>query len=147
MAKQLYFEDVQEGSNIPTLEKNPTTKQLVMYAGASGDYYQIHYDQNFAASVGLPTVILHGALKSAFLGQLMTDWIGNHGTLKKLSVKYRGMDVPNKPLYCKGTVTKKYIDKNQHLVECDIYIETADGKKTTPGSALVSLPSKNHSIK
>jgi len=49
MAKQTYWEDVEAGSEVPALEKNPTTQQLVKYAGASGDFYQIHYDKDFAA--------------------------------------------------------------------------------------------------
>jgi len=70
------------GEEIPELVKHPTTRQLVQYAGAQGDFYEIHYDQDFARSVGLPGVILHGLLKAAFLGQLVTDWHGDKGTLK-----------------------------------------------------------------
>ena len=87
---QLLWDDVQEGMEIPTLVKNPTTRQLVRYAGASGDHYEIHYDKDFAQSDGLPGVILHGALKSAFLAQLMTDWIGDHGTLLKFCLPVPG---------------------------------------------------------
>ena len=87
MAEQIYFEDVEEGSEIPTLRKDPTTQQLVKYAGASGDYYQNHYDKGLALNNNLPDVILHGALKNAFLGQLMTDFAGLGGELKKLSVQ------------------------------------------------------------
>ena len=94
MNNQLYFEDVKIGTELPILEKTPTTQQLVMYAGASGDFYQIHYDQDFARDNGLPNVIIHGALKNAFLGQLLTDWIGQRGSIKKLAVEYRGMDMP-----------------------------------------------------
>ena len=86
--EQTYFEDVEEGSPLPTVRKDPTSQQLVKYAGASGDFYQIHYDVGFAKNNGLPDIILHGALKNAFLGQLMTDYIGHQGTLKKLSVQY-----------------------------------------------------------
>ena len=143
MSEQVYFEDVQEGSEVPTLEKNPTTQQLVKYAGASGDYYQIHYDQGFAKANGLPDVILHGALKNAFLGHLMTDWVGQHGTLRKLSAQYRGMDVPGTPIYAKGVVTKKYVEDGENLVECDIWLENHEGEKTTPGSAVVALPSRS----
>ncbi len=142
MSEQLYFEDVEEGMELPTVEKNPTTQQLVKYAGASGDYYQIHYDQDFARANGLPNVILHGALKNAFLGHLMTNWVGEHGTLRKLSAQYRGMDVPGTPIYAKGVVTKKYVETGEHLVECDIWLENHKGEKTTPGSALVALPTK-----
>ena len=139
MAEQVYFEDVEEGTELPTLRKDPTTQQLVMYAGASGDYYQIHYDRQFALGNGLPDVILHGALKNAFLGQLMTDWIGEQGRLARLSVQYRGMDVPGTPIFAKGVVTRKGEDGE---VECDIWLENADGKRTTPGSAAVVLPSR-----
>ena len=139
MADQLYFEDVEEGMELPTLRKDPTTQQLVMYAGASGDFYQIHYDRQFALGNGLPDVILHGALKNAFLGQLMTDWVGEHGRLARLSVQYRGMDVPGTPIFAKGVVTKKGEDGE---VECDIWLENAEGKRTTPGSAEVVLPSR-----
>lgn len=142
MTSQVYFEDVQEGMEIPTLRKDPTTQQLVKYAGASGDYYQIHYDQEYARNNGLPNVILHGALKGAWLGQLMTDWIGEHGTLKKLTTQYRGMDVPGTPILGKGAVKKKYVQDGEHLVECDIWLENQEEKKTTPGSAIVALPSR-----
>ena len=67
---QLIYQDVSEGDELEVLEKNPSTRQLVMYAGASGDYYEIHYDQEFARSRGLPDPIVHGALKSAFLASL-----------------------------------------------------------------------------
>ena len=140
MTDQVYFEDVQPGSELPTLRKDPTTQQLVMYAGASGDFYQIHYDQEYARANGLPNVILHGALKNAFLGHLVTDWVGELGTLKKLAVQYRGMDVPGTPVLCKGVVTKTAVEDGEGLAYCDIWLENADGEKTTPGSAVVSLP-------
>ncbi|MDP6799399.1 MAG: MaoC/PaaZ C-terminal domain-containing protein [SAR202 cluster bacterium] len=142
MADQVYFDDVKEGMELPEVRKDPTTQQLVMYAGASGDYYQIHYDLEFARNNGLPDVILHGALKNAFLGQIMTDWIGEEGTLKKLSVQYRGMDVPGTPAFVKGVVKKTYEEDGENLVECEIWLENHEGTRTTPGSAVVSLPKR-----
>jgi acyl dehydratase len=47
MPDQVFWDDVSEGTEIPPLVKHPTTQQLVKYAGASGDYYQIHYDKDF----------------------------------------------------------------------------------------------------
>jgi acyl dehydratase len=140
--KQIYYEDVEEGAAIGPLEKEPTTQQLVKYAGASGDFYQIHYDKDFALKNNLPGVILHGALKNAFLGQLMTDFAGELGWLRKLSVQYRGMDQPGSKVICKGRVAKKHVDGTDHLVECEIRLENAKGEKTTLGSATVILPSR-----
>ena len=142
MAAQFYYEDVETGSELPSLEKNPTTRQLVQYAGASGDFYQIHYDKDFAQANGLPGVILHGALKNAFLGQLMSDFAGELGWLRKLTVQYRGMDQPGAKITARGKVTKKYVDGQDHVVECEIWLENAKGEKTTPGSATVILPSR-----
>src|SRR3989442_7106606 len=93
------------GEEIPELVKHPTTRQLVQYAGPQGDFYEIHYDQDFARSVGLPGVILHGLLKAAFLGQLVTDWLGDRLTLKGFDVSYPGIDVPGKPYPCLGRMT------------------------------------------
>ena len=143
MAEQVYWEDTTEGMDLPPLVKNPTTRQLVQYAGASGDYYEIHYDKDFAEGTGLDGVIIHGALKNAFLGQLMTKWMGPQGTLKRLSCQYRGMDPPGQPIIAKGIVTRKYQQNGESLVDCDIWLENPEAQKTTPGSATVSLPSRS----
>lgn len=127
---------------LPPLVKVVTTRQLVQYAGASGDFYEIHYDKDFARETGLSGLIIHGALKSAFLGQLMTDWAGDLGTLKRLSCQYRGMDYPNQPITAKGTVTRKYQEGEQLLVDCTIWLENSMGENTTPGTATVVLPSR-----
>src|SRR2546427_10295631 len=97
---------VEVGHEIPALVKHPTTRQLVQYAGAQGDFYEIHYDQAYAQSVGLPGVILHRLLKAAFLGQLVTDWLGDRGTLKTFEGRYRGLDVPARPFPRRGRVKR-----------------------------------------
>ena len=142
MAKQLFYEDVAVGSEISLLVKQPTTRQLVMWAGASGDYYQIHYDKDFAQSKGLPGVIVHGQLTGCFLGQLMTDWIGEQGSLKKLTCSYKGMNFPDESITCRGRVIKKYAEGGEHYVECNLRAENAKGEKTVSGTAVVTLPSR-----
>jgi len=142
MANQVYFEDVNVGAEIPKLVKNCTTQQLVMWATGSGDMYQIHYDKDFAAGNGLPGVIVHGALKNAFLGQLLHDWIGDEGKIKKYNCQYRGMDVPGQDITCRGVVTAKRQEDGKNLVDLDIWTEKPDGEKTSPGKATVILPSR-----
>jgi len=123
------------GEELRDLVKHPTTRQLVQYAGAQGDFYEIHYDQDFARSVGLPGVILHGLLKAAFLGQLVTDWLGQDGTLKSFEVSYRGIDMPGRPYLCQGKVTR--VDGDQ--VELEVWGEDSEGNRTTLGSASVEM--------
>ena len=151
MAKQLYYGDVEVGTEVTPLTKIATTQMLVQWAGASGDRNPLHYDDDFAKSQGVGAPIVHGALKRAWLGQLVTDWIGEQGELRKLSCRYRGMDYPRKmktmeepqegeTWWCKGKVTKKYVEGGEHLVECEIWLENGKGEKTTTGAAVVTLP-------
>jgi len=154
MTRQICYEDVEERTEITPLAKVATTRMLVQWAGASGDFNPLHYEDDFAKTMGVEAPIVHGALKRAWLGQLMTDWIGGEGQLKKLSCQYRGMDYPRKmkareephdgeTWWCKGSVTKKYEDDGEHLVECEIWVENGKGERTTPGSALVALPARS----
>ncbi|MBL7119400.1 MAG: dehydratase [Dehalococcoidia bacterium] len=141
MAK-LYYEDVEVGAEITPLVKQPTTRQLVRWAGASGDFNEFHYDKDVAQSAGLPGVIVHGLLKFQFLIQMLTDWIGVDGTLQKVSCRYRGMDFPGDTITCKGTVVNKFVDGDRHCLECEITLENQRGEQTTPGRAIVAVPSR-----
>lgn len=142
MKKQIYYDDIEIGSGLPTLTKHPTTRQLVKWATAGNDFVEIHYDKDAALRAGLPGIIVHGPLTSAFLAQLITDWIGDEGSLKKLSTKWRGMHFPGEDLICKGKVTNKYIKDSEHYVECEIWTENPKGEKRAAGTALVILPAK-----
>ncbi len=142
MAETLYYEDISEGTEVPALVKYPTTMQLVKYAGASGDFYQIHYDKDFALANGLPGIIVHGWLALAFLGQMVTDWIGERGELLKLTGSYRGMNKVHEDLICNGKVTKKYGENGKNCARLEIWVENPQGDKTVTGSAVIALPSR-----
>lgn len=143
MGNQLYYEDVAIDGELTPLVKRPTTRQLVMWAGAVGDYQPIHYDKDFALSRGLPGVIVHGQLVGAFLTQLVTDWIGPEGSLKKLGCSYKGMNYPGEAITCRGRVTKKYVRDGQSFVECSLWAENERGEKTATGTATAVLPSRS----
>jgi hypothetical protein len=152
--KPLYWEDVETGSEIPPLPKTATSQMLVKWAGASGDFNPLHYEDTFAETQGVGKPITHGQLKRAWLVQLMTDWIGDQGFLKKFSCQFRAMDYPTlmksitEPAdetptnWCKGRVINKGIEEGQHYIECEIWVENQKGEKTTPGTAVVILPSR-----
>ncbi|MCC7364267.1 MAG: dehydratase [Dehalococcoidia bacterium] len=131
--------EISEGQELPVLKKNCTSQQLVQWAAGSGDFYQIHYDQDFAKSTGLSGIIVHGALKNAFLGQLVHDWAGNNARIKKYGCSYRGMDLPNEDILCKGVVKRKYEENGEKLVDVEVWTEQANGTKTTPGFATVKF--------
>lgn len=150
MTQTPFWDDVEVGQELPAVVKRPSTRQLVKYAGASGDFYEVHYDKDFAVEIGLPGLIVHGALKNAYLAQVVTGWMGPEGVLRKLSVRYRGTDVPNDTLTCSGRVTRVYEqDGARHgarhgvrLVDCALTLENGQGEQTTTGTATVQLPAR-----
>ena len=152
--KQLYWEDVEVGNEVIPLSKVASRQMLVKWAGASGDFNPLHYEDTFAASQGVGKPIVHGQLKRAWLVQLMTDWIGEQGELRKFSCQFRAMDYPRlmkdmlepqegETWWCKGKVTKKYIEADKHCVDCDIWTENGKGEVTTRSNATVVLPSRD----
>jgi acyl dehydratase len=154
MPEQIYWDDIEVGMGITPLAKIATTQMLVRWAGASGDFNPLHYDSAYVEAEGLGQVIVHGALKRQWLIQLITDWIGEQGTLKKFSCQYGAMDYPRhmktisepqtgETWHCKGKVTKKYIEGGQHLIECRIVVENGKGEVTTSGRATVIFPVKS----
>ncbi len=142
-AEQRYFEDVQEGDELPTLVKRCSRRQLVLWAAASGDFYEIHYHDAYAAEAGLPGVVVHGALKHAFLGQLLDEWVGQRGRVVRSGCSYRGLDFPERELRCRGVVRGKRREGADGLVELEIWLENDRGERTTPGSAVVALPTRD----
>ena len=142
MPDQTYFEDVSVGDEIPELKKEPSTQQLVQWAAGSGDFYQIHYDTAFAQNTGLDGIIVHGALKHAWLGDLLHRFAAPGGRVQRVACSYRGMDVPGESYRLRGTVTKKSEEDGRRLVELEIWGENENGQKTTPGTGVVELPSR-----
>lgn len=142
MSTQVYAEDVAPGDELPELVKNCSPRQLVMWAGAAPDFYEIHYDTEFARAAGLPGPVVHGALKYAFLGQLVHEWVAPGGRVVSFGCSYRGLDRPGDDLRCRGVVHATRVVSGEHRVELKIWIENERGEVTTPGDAVVVLPSR-----
>ena len=87
---QLFWDDVEAGMEIPPYQKVVTLMELNRYAGANDEFVLIHMDRDYSQKVArLPDVIVMGNLKYAYLANMMTNWIGEDGTLKRLSAQYR----------------------------------------------------------
>jgi acyl dehydratase len=93
-----------EGGPIPELRVTPDKYLTVRYAGASGDFNPIHIDEEFARAVGLPGRILHGLWTMAQVARAQTQAAGGPEHLKRLSVQFRGMGVPEEEVLVTGTV-------------------------------------------
>ncbi len=123
-----------------TRVETASLRTLVQYAGASGDFYEMHYDIPFARERGHRELAVHGLLKTAWLGRLVEEWFagrypGGRGRITVLDVSYRGMDFRDEPVTCGGRVTGRDGDR----VSLEIWTASADGTRTTIGTAEVAL--------
>jgi acyl dehydratase len=120
MTAKVRYSDVSEGEELKPWSYDVGRLNLVMYAGASGDFNPIHWNEQFAKAVGLPDVISHGMFTMARIGQFVTDWTGDPGAVKRFKTRFtQPVVVPNdagNKVTVSGKVTKK-LDANRVLLE------------------------------
>jgi acyl dehydratase len=108
--------DLNVGDQVPELRVTPDKFLPHRYAGASGDFNPIHIDDEFAKAVGLPRNILHGLYSMGLVARAnaaVAD--GDPRALKRLSVQFRGMGMPEREITVSGTV--KSVDGNRVVVD------------------------------
>jgi acyl dehydratase len=118
-----------------TRTETATLRTLVQYAGASGDFYEMHYDLEFARVLGHEELSVHGLLKAAWLGRLVEEWFAGHGRLAVLNLRYRGMDFREQSVTCGGRVT----DADEERASLEVWTANEAGTRTTIGTAEVEL--------
>jgi acyl dehydratase len=115
--------DLKAGDAVPELKVTPDKYLTNRYAGASGDFNPIHIDPEFAKAVGLPSNILHGLYSMGLVAKAAAQGLagGDPRALKKLTVQFRGMGMPEQEIAVTGTV--KEVDGNRVVVD----LEAAQG--------------------
>jgi acyl dehydratase len=143
MAEERYYEDVNVGDTVIEMEKGPLQKlQLVMYAGASGDFNPLHTDDDFAKAVGMKDgVIAHGMFIMGCVGQAVTDWVPKK-RLKRYGVRFAGMSKPGNTIIISGVVTDKSIVDGENIVTCSVVAKDEQGDVKVSGSFDAALPGK-----
>lgn len=140
--KKLYFEDVQEGDELPSFTvENLTRTDFVKYAGSSGDFNPIHHDQTFAEASGNPTVFAMGMLNAGILSRLVADYAGVEN-LRKYRVRFATRIWPGDSVTCKGKVTKKAVENGEKIIEGEIAALNQKGEVAIQGSFRAALPSR-----
>jgi acyl dehydratase len=131
--------DVNVGDEVQELRVTPDKYLPHRYAGASGDFNPIHIDDEFAKAVGLPRNILHGLYSMGLVAKANAVALagGDPRALKKLSVQFRGMGVPEAEIVVTGSV--KEVDGNRVVV--DTVATQGDTKLIKNAEAVLDLDS------
>ena len=116
--------ELKAGAAIPEVRITPDKYLTARYAGASGDFNPIHIDEEFAKAVGLPGRILHGLWTMAQVARAQSEAVGSPEKLRRLSVQFRGMGVPEHEVVVTGTVRE--VSEGRAIIDT---IAEQDGKQ------------------
>ena len=135
------YDRAEPGTELPPRQYQVTRRDLVRYAGASGDFNVIHWNERIARSVGLPDVIAHGMLTMALAGRFLTEWAGDPGAVTEFGVRFSAPvvvpdDDKGATVEVAGTVTER-LDGNR--VAIDVTAKTDGMKVLTRARAVVRL--------
>ena len=136
------YDEVEVGTTIPAREFPITRATLVRYAGASGDFNVIHWNERVAKSVGLPDVIAHGMLTMATAGRVVTDWAGDPGAVESYGVRFKAPvvvpdDDTGATVVVEGTVEEK-LDGGRVVI--GLTARVGEGDVLSGARAVVRLP-------
>lgn len=133
----LDFNTISEGFEIPELTKDEVTQvQLIRYAGASGDFNQIHTVPEYAKEAGLDGTIAHGMLIMGMIGQMITNFAGVKN-VTKFGVSFKNMTKPGEKIKVVGTVKKIYEKDGVQLADCAVQAQGMDGEVKVDGKFTV----------
>ncbi|MER7843215.1 MaoC family dehydratase [Kitasatospora sp. NPDC096077] len=124
------YDEVEVGTQLPAQSFSVTRATLVQYAGASGDFNPIHWNEKFALEVGLPDVIAHGMFTMAEAIRVVTDWVGDPAAVVEYGVRFtRPVPVPNDGVGAVIEVSAKVAKKlDDRKVQIDL-LATSGGQK------------------
>ncbi|MGD0241536.1 MAG: MaoC family dehydratase [Streptosporangiaceae bacterium] len=135
------YHDIEAGAELAPRQYQVTRADLVRYAGASGDFNPIHWNERTAKAVGLPDVIAHGMFTMALAGRFLTEWAGDPAAVTEYGVRFSApVVVPDDDkgalVEVSGVVTGK-LDGNR--VTVDVTARSGDTKVLTRARATVRL--------
>ncbi|MEU6415053.1 MaoC family dehydratase [Microbispora sp. NPDC046933] len=141
MAATVKYDEVETGQEIPAVEYRVRRVDLVRYAGASGDFNPIHWNERHAKAVGLPDVIAHGMYTMAQGGRFVTDWAGDPGAVVEYGVRFSSMvvvpdDDNGATITISGIVEDKREDKR---VVVALTAKSGDARVLSKARAVVQL--------
>jgi acyl dehydratase len=131
---------VQVGEKAETREYGPlTTRMFVRYAGASGDFNPMHYDDLLARAAGYPSVFSQGMHSAALLASFAVDWLGAEN-VRRFAVRFREQVWPDDVLTCSGEITSISQNENGALVTAELTASRQTGGIAVSASADFLLP-------
>jgi acyl dehydratase len=140
LARQLYFEAVKVGDELPPLVKPPVDRvQIARFAGASGDYNPLYVDEQFARNAGFPSALAPGMLAMGFLAELAVDWLRG-ARLRRFQARFVKIVWPGDVLTARGRVSdRRFEGSGAYGVDIEVWAENQRGELVTRGLLTAQL--------
>ncbi len=135
--KKIGFDTIKVEDEIPGFSKEMTCLGNVVYQAATWDFARHHYDYKLAESDGFPAPFPDGAMYSAYLAKMVTDWVGEAGEIKKFSFRFKTLIFIGDTVTCSGKVVKKYQQEGKNYIECSLSVENQKGQKVIDSASAV----------
>ncbi len=133
------WEDLREGMELPPLEKTPTSDTARAYFGSWRVGMPAFFDREAARRQGLPDTIVPGPLKLSFMAQMVQRWAGPGAFVRSGRAAHRRPDFAGRTMRVRGTVARVYQQDDRHLADVELWIENAEGERTSTGAVTVEL--------
>ncbi|MFC1944091.1 MaoC/PaaZ C-terminal domain-containing protein [Chloroflexota bacterium] len=137
--KSLYWENVRDGEELPTLIKEVTATTIVYGALASRDFMPVHHDTAFAQKQGMKDIFMNALTTGGWAGRYLTDWTGPEGETKRVSFRIGVPCFPGDTFTWTGKVTRKYLEGDHYLVDVEFNAAVEAGSHCS-GTATLALP-------
>ncbi|MCH6267281.1 hypothetical protein [Neobacillus citreus] len=133
------WDDVEVGYELPVHEREITAALVVGGAiSATHDYADVHHDYHAARKAGADNVFMNILTTNGLIGKYLTDWSGPTGELKSIVLRLAVPNYPGDRMTIIGSVTKKYQEDGQNLVEVEFTGRNSLGNHAS-GKAVVAL--------
>jgi acyl dehydratase len=128
---------IEEGAaHSETMVEKVDRAMFVRYAGASGDFNPIHWNEEFAKSAGYPGVFAQGMFTAGVLGTFLTNWVGED-KVRRFRTRFVGQVWPGEQIVCSGKVTKVVDANGERRAEVELSVANEKGEKKIDGDATV----------
>lgn len=126
------------GDPAPTVTTSPLERQdFVRYAGASGDFNPVHYDEPYATDAGHPSVFAQGMFSAGVLSRTLREWVGLDG-IESFRTRFTARAFPGDKLITRGVVDSIEETGDGHRIDASLEVVTGDGKRVVEGSATLT---------
>ena len=142
MTINVYFEDVEVGQEVPAFERQTNLMHWNRFAAVNDEFIPMHMDDEAGRASGQAGAFGMGNLRWSYLLNALRDWVGDEADIRELGVQFRAINNKDDVLRTRAVVTEKKQENGENLVVLEVDVVNQNDEKTTPGRAVVALPSR-----